>query len=123
MAKTTKPRTAKKTEEAVDTQNNESQQTEPEKQSFDINKDLKFGFLSGLKQDDNFLFETFGTEKTLVNLMGVKQYTDKRIAGEIDKNLNTGDALVFALFQSVTQLSAKMDRLLSLLERPANRLE
>jgi hypothetical protein len=110
--KTTKPRKTEKKEE-----------TTQEKQSFDVNKDLKFGFISGLKQDDNFLFETFGTERSLVNLMGVKHYTDKRVEGEINKNLNTGDALTFALFQSVTQLSTKMDRLLSLLEKPTNQLE
>ena len=110
----TKPRKTEK-KETIDTQ----QKAEP----FDANKELKFGFISGLRQDGNFLFEMLGTEKSLVNLMGVKQYTDKRIAGEIDKNLNTGDALTFALFQSVTQLSAKMDRLLSLLEKPTNQLE
>jgi hypothetical protein len=109
--------------EKVDAPSTEEQKEEKAPSSFNPDKDLRFGVLAGLQQSGDFLFEMFGTEKTLTNLMGLQKFISTRMKAEKDRNLGTGDALSLQLAQMMTQLSQKMDVVISLLKKPDNELQ
>jgi len=102
------------------------QEVQELKPPFDPNKELKFGILAGLKLDDGFLFEIFGTQQTLVNLLGLRDYIQVRIDAERNKKLGTGDALTASMGQQLAQILAqltnKLDKLVSILDKPTNQL-
>lgn len=91
-------------------------------EAFNPDTELKFGILAGLKQDGNYLFQMYGTEKTLTNLVGVEDYISAQLKSQKERHSGTGDALVHQLGKILVEVSTKLDRLLSTLEKPENEL-
>lgn len=94
----------------------------PQQQGINPHTDTKLSIFAGIGQDDNLIFELMGSEKTFSNLMGLESFISARIQQEKDKKLHTGDARLLPLFQLIQQLNAKVDALLSTLDRPSNKL-
>ena len=86
------------------------------------NEDTKFSIFAGIAQDDSFIFKMMGTDQSYTNLIGLTDFISARVQQEKDKKLQTGDAITIALFQGIQQLNAKLDALLSNLDRPSNKL-
>lgn len=102
--------------------NPSGQQRMEQPKGINPNKDTKFSIFAAIANDDSFMFEIMGTERTFSNLVGLSDFISVRIQQEKDKKLQTGDAITIALFQSIQQLNAKLDTLLSNLDRPSNKL-
>ena len=94
----------------------------PQQQGINPHIDTKLSIFAGIGQDDSFIFELMGSEKTFSNLTGLESFISARIQQEKDKKLHTGDALILSLFQNIQQLNAKVDALLSSLDKPTNKL-
>jgi hypothetical protein len=82
----------------------------------------KFIVVGGLGEDGNFLFDIGGTEQTLTNLLGVQSFLNARVDIERHKKMGTGDALTNEIGKLLISMNTKLDRLLSLLEKPTNQL-
>jgi hypothetical protein len=97
---------------------------EKEQSVFDPNKDLKCGFLVGIKNNEkeDYLFEVFGTDVSVINLMGVKEYANQMVGVIKDKSLKCGGWLTNETFKLLLQLNQKLDNVLTELNRPTNKL-
>ena len=87
----------------------------------DPNTALKVGYLVGVDQEDKFMFETFGTEPTVVGLLGVNNYASQRCILLRDNAMGTGEAVNMQLVKLFNELVHKLDSLISTL-RPPNKL-
>lgn len=94
----------------------------PQQQGINPDTDTKFSIFASINHDGSFDFKIMGTEQSYTNLVGLYDFISARVKQEKDKKLQTGDAITIALFQGIQQLNAKLDALLSNLDRPSNKL-
>ena len=85
----------------------------------DINKDLKVGYVIGLRQDNSLVFDVLGTSPGLMELLGLYKHASTRINNIYEEKQRTGDSLtielakmIHSLSNAVVDLSSKVDRLL-----------
>lgn len=90
-------------EEVVDKQ--------PESQQVNVDE-MKIAYLVGLQPDGNFLFQVFGQNQGLVELLGLHVHATQRIQILQQQKLGTGDALVVELAKGLQAIDQKLDTLL-----------
>ena len=91
----------------------------PAQQGISLN-DLRHGYLVGLTDDGNFVFELLGKEKELVPLLGLHRYAGERVQLEYNKTQMAGDVLTHEVGKAVNNLNQKIDALGSLLTQLNN---
>lgn len=72
-------------------------------------EDLKCGYVVGLTQDDRFIFELFGTNKGLVELMGIHQHASYRVDSVYNDQQMSGDRLVHEVGRAIASLREEIN--------------
>ncbi len=111
-------------EEVVESNEEAAPEEQPQSQAVDLHKDMKVAYVVGLSKEDNFIFQVYGENKGLVELMGIHQHASKQVEAMYNNSQGLGDALTRELGALVVQLGQKMDQLLKALNvtKPANKL-
>lgn len=101
----------------------EPQKTEVEQKEMKAT-DLKVGYVVGLTPDGNFIFELLGSERGLVELLGIHQHATKKVNRIYDEHQLSGDRLTHEVGKAVAISVQKIDQLLSLIapQKPDNNL-
>lgn len=86
------------------------------------NPELKTGYFVGINSEGNFIFEVSGTDKGLIEVLGLHQYAAERIRQIVDNNTGSGDKLVTQVGAIVLELNTKLDTLLQALLPPQNKI-
>lgn len=90
--------------------------------------ELKIGYVVGLSQDGNFVFDLFGSDKGLVELLGIHQHATFRVKRIYEDAQVAGDRLTHEVGKAVALVNQKMDAILQGLRggdqqrRPDNKL-
>ena len=74
-------------------------------------EDLKIAYIVGLTEEDQFIFELFGKEKGLVQLLGIHQHANKRVEKIYDDQQMSGDRLMHEVGRAVAEISRKLGEL------------
>lgn len=72
---------------------------------------MKVGYLVAISSSGEFVFEVFGEEQGLVEVMGLHQFAGLKINQILDAKQMTGDALVNEVGKAVQSLHIKFDKL------------
>lgn len=106
---------------AEDTQTTPAGPPGPEAQGLTLD-DLKVGYVVGLADDGNFVFDVFGKEKDLLSLLGLHAHADRRVNQIYNQTQMAGDTLVHEVGKALTVLNQKLDAALSVLapKKPDN---
>ena len=84
--------------------------TEPvEEQNGD---NLRMGYIVGVTNAGNFVFEVLGENKGLVELLGLHAHATAKIQGVYERAQMTGDALIHEVGKALTILNKKLDQIL-----------
>ena len=112
----------KKLEEHKTTRNIETQEVKGE-QKLSL-EDLKVGYIVGLTPNGDFVFELFGKEPGLVELLGIHQHAMHRVNRIYDEKQFSGDRLIHEVGKAISALNLKLDQLMShvLPKNPDNKL-
>lgn len=94
------------TEQLETTAENQQQ----EQQTVSLN-DLKAGYIVGLTDTGEFVFEIVGKDKGLMELLGLHSYAGFRIEKIRDLKEMSGDALVHEVGKAVSMTLNKLDEL------------
>lgn len=107
--------------EEVEAEAATEQAAEQESMSLD---DLKIGYVVGVKPDGNFVFQVFGQEQGLIELLGINAHANSQVKSMYDRNLGTGDALTLQVGQALGVLNQKLDQVLGAVapKQPDNKL-
>lgn len=89
----------------------ESDKVEPKKTPIAL-EDLKCGYVVGISEDEHFIFEIFGKNKNLVELLGVHAHASHRVSSIHNDQQVSGDRLVRELGRAVEAIGEKVDSLL-----------
>lgn len=86
--------------------------------------DLKVGYVVGLTEEGNFVFELFGKDPGLVELLGVHQHAVNRVQRIYDDKQISGDRLIHEVGKAVAMLNQKLDQVLQAVapKEPDNRI-
>ena len=86
--------------------------------------DYKIAYVVGLDSKGHFVFQVFGKEKGLVQLMGVHHHATEQIKSAYNSQLNKGDTLTVQVGKLVGANNQKLDKVLELLSKivPQNSL-
>ena len=74
-------------------------------------EDLKIGYVVGLTQEDRFVFELFGQNKGLVELLGIHQHASRRVNRVYDDQQMSGDRLLHEVGRAVAAIAQRLDGL------------
>lgn len=74
--------------------------------------DLKIGYVVGLSQEGNFVFDLFGTDKGLVELLGIHEHASFRVRRIYEDAQVSGDRLTHEVGKAVALVNQKLDALL-----------
>jgi hypothetical protein len=87
-------------------------------------KDLKVGYVVGLTDEGNFVFELVGTDPGLVELLGVNAHAAERVRQIYARTQMTGDALTTEVGKGLAIINQKIDQLLGVIapKKPDNKL-
>jgi len=88
-----------------------------EEKPMDLN-DLKIGYVVGLTEDNNFVFQVFGQQRGLVELLGVHGHANKQIDAVYNNAQVMGDRLVHEVGRAVQVMSQKLDHLINTVAPP-----
>ena len=100
-------------------------------QDLDLQKDLKCGYVVGMKADGNFVFSVVGKEPGLMELLGLHHHANTRIKRLYSNTQMTDDTLVLEVAKMVDTvgglvngLSQKLDKLLDRVDpkKPDNKV-
>lgn len=70
----------------------------------DKGEEIKYAFVVGVKNNGQFVFDVHGDSIGLIELLGLKEYADRRIQGIFDDNHGTGDAISMQNYRLLSQL-------------------
>ncbi|GAG10769.1 unnamed protein product [marine sediment metagenome] len=87
--------------------------------------DVKVGFISGLTNDDDFVFEIIGKDPTLIELMGLVNFAEKRVKRIFEEKQFSGDMLVNEVGKAVAVVKQQLDQVLAAVlppKEPDNKL-
>jgi ATP-dependent 26S proteasome regulatory subunit len=106
--------------EPVEAVTEESQSTEQQLQL----ADLKVGYVVGLTDDGNFVFDIFGKKKGLVEILGLHQHASLRVQVLYNQTQMSGDALVNEIGKALSVLNQKLDQIVQTVapKKPDNNL-
>lgn len=82
--------------------------------------DLVSGYVVGLTEDGNFIFEPIGKKKELLPLLGLNGYASRRLANLLDKSQMSGDTLVHEVGKALNLLNQKVDAIGNALQQALN---
>ena len=101
----------------------EAQQSTEEGEQLSLN-DLRIAYVVGLTPKGDFVFEVYGKEKGLVELLGVHQHAVKKVDRIYQDSQAQGDRLTFEVGRAVAALTQKVDQLLAVVapKKPDNQL-
>ena len=74
-------------------------------------EDLRVGYVVGLTDEGQFVFQVFGKEQELVQLLGIHQHAGHRVDSIYNNQQMSGDRLIHEIGRSIADLSKKMDHL------------
>jgi hypothetical protein len=99
-------------------------QEEPKEKQLTIS-DLKAGYIVGITEEGNFVFELVGQKKGLVELLGMHSHASAKVKAFYDRSQTTGDALVAEVGKGLAVLNKKLDQLLGVMapKKPDNNIE
>jgi len=102
----------------------EKPQEEPEKQVISLD-DVKIGYIVGLREDGSLFFDSFGSNKGLVEILGLHAYATKRVNAIYDTNQVAGDQLTREVGRGVAFLHQKVDVIQQVVapKKPDNKIE
>ena len=86
-------------------------------------QDLKMGYVVGVTDDGNFIFEVVGKEQGLLELLGLQKFADSKVKNILDANQNQGDKLLFEVGRTVATLAQEVSKLVAVLKKPDNSLK
>lgn len=84
--------------------------------------DLRMGYVVGITDDGNFVFDVVGKEQGLLELLGLQKFAESKIQSALDANQNQGDKLLFEIGKTVSILAQEVGKLVAVLKRPDNSL-
>ena len=87
-------------------------------------EDLRVAYVVGLTPDNNFVFELFGQDPGLVELLGIHAHAINRIQRIYDDKQIQGDRLTHEVGKAVAILNQKLDQILQVIapREPDNKL-
>ncbi len=85
--------------------------------------DLRMGYVVGITEDGNFVFDVVGKEQGLLELLGLQKFAESKIKNVLDANQNQGDKLLFEVAKTVGTLAQEVSKLVNALKRPDNSLK
>ena len=74
-------------------------------------EDLKIGYVVGLTKEDRFVFELFGQNKGLVELLGIHQHANRKVERVYDDQQMSGDRLLHEVGRAVAAIAQRLDGL------------
>lgn len=80
--------------------------------------ELKIGYVVGLTEDNNFVFQVFGQNQGLVELLGIHGHANKQIDAAYNNAQVMGDRLVHEVGRAVQVMSQKIDYLINTVAPP-----
>jgi len=80
-------------------------------------QDLQCGYIVGMTEDGNFVFELVGQKRELLSLLGLHQYANERVRVLHGRTQMTGEALVNEVGKAVNLLNQKVDSVASALQQ------
>ena len=80
--------------------------------------ELKIGYIVGLTMEGNFVFELFGQEKGIVELLGINAHADAKIKRIYDETQMSGDRLVHEVGKALNLVSQKLDGIMAAITGP-----
>jgi hypothetical protein len=99
------------------------EQTIPEIQEEKAQEELRYGYIVGLKEDGNFVFELIGKQKGLVELLGLHRYAEKKVMQLLDVTQGSGDALIQEVGKLIGRLGARLETVVKAVTKGENTLE
>lgn len=112
-------------EEAVPVSENEAEAAQTEQQPEQINlNDMKIAYVVGLAPNGDFVFDVYGQQKGLVELLGVHQHATKKIDRIYEDAQVQGDRLTVEVGRAVSVVAQKLDQVLAVVapKKPDNQL-
>lgn len=93
-----------------------------EKEKTYSNEDFKVGYAVGMTPEGEFVFQVFGKDTGLVELLGIHRYGGMRVKQIFESKQMTGDALVHEVGKAVRALNLRIDQLIGSQTKPNNEL-
>jgi len=87
-------------------------------------EDTKIAYVVGMDAEGNFIFQVFGKEAGLLQLLGIHAHADRRIKAIYDDKQIAGDRLTHEVGKAVAAVNQKIDQLLQVIapKQPDNKL-
>jgi hypothetical protein len=87
-------------------------------------EDTKIAYVVGMDQEGNFIFQIFGKEAGLLQLLGIHAHADRQIQAIYDDKQMTGDRLTHEVGKAVGLINQKIDQMLAVIapKKPDNAL-
>ena len=98
----------------------EAQEEEPKNLTL---SDLRMGYIVGVTEEGNFVFDIVGKSQGLLELLGLQKFAESKVKSVLDANQNQGDKLLFEVGKTVTVLAQEVSKLVSMLKKPDNNLK
>jgi len=90
--------------------------------SFNPDKQLKMGYMVGVDQSDEFFFQIFGTNRTMVNLLGIHQHATSTIEQQC-RRIRGEDKIQEEILKAILLLNQRLEQVVQGFQRPKNKLE
>ena len=78
----------------------------------DTQQELKYGYVVGVRENGEFVFNVTGNNIGVIELMGLQKYAESRVANIVNTNQGTGDAITIQLLARIDGLTAALKQLL-----------
>jgi hypothetical protein len=87
-------------------------------------EDTVISYIVGMDKDGNFLFQVFGKEAGLLQLLGIHAHATRRIQAIYDDKLFAGDRITHEVGKAVATVNQKLDQVLSIIapKTPDNKI-
>ena len=87
-------------------------------------EDTKIAYVVGMDQEGNFIFQIFGKEAGLLQLLGIQAHANRQIQAIYDDKQMAGDRLTHEVGKAVGLINQKIDQLLAVIapKKPDNAL-
>lgn len=106
----TKKTTSQKVEEATKAVEAAVEATSPEAEATPVAlQDLKIGYVVGLTEEGRFVFDLFGKNKGLVELLGIHQHAKRKVDQVYNDQNMSGDRLLHEIGRAVASIAQRLD--------------
>lgn len=99
------------------------QPAQPQQRQMSL-EDMKCGYIVAMTEEGNFVFDLFGKQKGLVEVLGLHKHATSRVDTLYNQAQMSGDALVNEVGKAMAMLNQKMDQILQVIapKKPDNNL-